>query len=254
MGVVTDELARVRVTQTADQENVMKDIKRMKSYADAAKSGGIELNIVLKNVRESTNENVTSKVNGVIREGLKLRGIEVEEAVRKETRNSKYPGVIIARCKSVEEKKQILREKKNLRDSRNYKNVYVESDKPLQQRILESNMKLLVDTVGEGQLKLTGSRLQRAGWTRDEGQRRRDDTRNRHAVRSLGGEARAGETPSWSDDRSPSGDRRSYTTRNDNTEARGNVDKQGPRDTTRPSNQHEVTGKGRGRWANQHRQ
>ena len=110
---------------------------------------------------ESARENVIHKVNSVIAEGLKLEGIKVVEAERRESRGSRFPGVIIAKCRSTEHKQKILSHKKKLKDSRRFANVYIMSDKPLQQRIFESNMRVLVDTVGNGRLQLTGGRLHR---------------------------------------------------------------------------------------------
>lgn len=50
---------------------------------------------------------------------------------------------------------------KKLHESRNYNDVInILSDKPFHQRVFEANMKMLVGTVGNGQLKVSGGRIQ----------------------------------------------------------------------------------------------
>jgi len=43
-------------------------------------------------------------------------------------------------------------EKMKFKGSRNYGNVYINSDKSIQQRIMESNMRVIAETVGHGVL------------------------------------------------------------------------------------------------------
>ena len=57
------------------QSNV---VTLQKSYADAAKqtpgsAADISLNVIVRNLPESPNENVASKVNALIRDGLKIK-------------------------------------------------------------------------------------------------------------------------------------------------------------------------------------
>jgi len=97
---VNKRLAHFEDSVSRDNDNIKADITGLqRSYADVTKSDNTPLNVVIKNIAETSNENVMMKVNGVIREGLKLRGVEVAQAVRKISHHSRYPGVIIATCK-----------------------------------------------------------------------------------------------------------------------------------------------------------
>ena len=79
----------------------------------------ISLNIVIRNLPEGRDENVINKVNGLIKDGLKLRDITVTEAARKNSGRMGRPGLIVAKCRSAEEKETIMNAKKKLPDSRN---------------------------------------------------------------------------------------------------------------------------------------
>jgi hypothetical protein len=216
------DITQMRDEHSSEYTNVTRelaDIRKSRSYAEVTK-GSIHLNIVIRNIPESVHENVNSKVNGLIRDGLKLRDISIESAERKESRGTRFPGVIIAKCKSAEHKQAILSNKKKLRESRNFQNVYITSDKSLQQRIFESNMRVLAETVGDGQLRVTGSRLQRAS---------AGDSR-RHGQRSsnIQGEQREYGGRGNSDDRRRHG--QNYDTSNTRYQTRACVDKHRPRD------------------------
>ena len=80
---------------------------------------------------------------GIIRDGLKLKDINVVKAVRKATINGK-PGVIIASIETLEQKRTIMENKKSLKNTDAFKKVYIEEDRPLQTRVAESNMKSIL--------------------------------------------------------------------------------------------------------------
>ena len=89
-----------------------------------------------------------NKVNGIIRDGLKLKDIKVTNVVRKETK-SRTPGVVIATIETVEQKIKILENKKALRPTTQYSNVYIESDKKFEIRAAENNMRILLKEMGK---------------------------------------------------------------------------------------------------------
>ena len=86
--------------------NVKGEIKTLKrQFSDVVKSGENkgdqkrELNIVIRILSESQHENVNTKVNGLLKDGLKLREITVLNVIRKPARKHYQSGLIIATCK-----------------------------------------------------------------------------------------------------------------------------------------------------------
>ena len=73
------------------------------------------LNIVVRNLPETRNENTTDKVNTLIKEGLKIQNVSVTKAVRKESKSTEN-GVIIASCKDREDKETVMKAKASLKD------------------------------------------------------------------------------------------------------------------------------------------
>lgn len=181
------------------------------------------MNIILRNLPESSRENVTNKVNSVIKDRLKLSNISVVSAERKESKVGRFPGVVVAICRSTEEKRGILSSKKRLKDTKNFSRVYISSDKTLQQRIFESNMRVLAESVGDNEL--TGGRIHR---TRGDGY-----YRQHHAYRGTTDWVdRSRSTPRESDER--------HQERDDSPRAHRSVNQQTrPRDLYRSSNQRE---------------
>ena len=57
-------------------------------------------------------------------------------------------GVIVAKCSSIEAKSAIMEAKSLLRDSEHYSHIRIYPDKPKWQRFHESNMRMLVKTLG----------------------------------------------------------------------------------------------------------
>ena len=80
-----------------------------------------------------------NKVNSLIQDGLKLKDIKVVKAELKTSGNDK-PGVIIASIETLAQKRKVMETKKSLKNTNAFKNVYIEDDRPLQTRVIESNM------------------------------------------------------------------------------------------------------------------
>ena len=146
----------------SEQENDVSSLK--KSYADVASSGacappsgdGIELNVIIRNLNcdpsEQTDKTVTmNKVDKLLRDGLKLKFVKVTSCERKQTKGPK-PGVIVARIETVEQKQEIMRVKNCLKNSSDYKYVYIENDKSFSTRINESNMFTVLKELGKASI------------------------------------------------------------------------------------------------------
>ena len=150
-GKVETEVSKVKDAMRAE----IRTTDSQMSYAAATtfSVNPLEKNICIRNLnldsRESTDEQVTlNKVNAIIRDGLKLKDINVVKAVRKATINGK-PGVVIASIETLEQKRTIMENKKSLKNTDAFKKVYIEDDRPLQARVAESNMRSILKEIGK---------------------------------------------------------------------------------------------------------
>ena len=58
---------------------------------------------MIRKLPVTANEKLTDKANALIKNGLKLRDIEVTDTERKTSHNDSIPGVVIAKLKSMED-------------------------------------------------------------------------------------------------------------------------------------------------------
>lgn len=115
---------------------------------------------MIKNIVAHPVENVLTKTNTLVKDGLNLPGVKVISAERKLSRND-HPGIVIVKCASPEHVQQIMDNKAKLKDNTRYRNVYISRDIPLAQRILNSNMRTIIDTIGRDKLEMRGSMVTR---------------------------------------------------------------------------------------------
>ena len=126
---------------------------------DRDKSDSDELRkrrIVVRNLKEREAENVVERVNNVI-QYLKVKSVKVISAERKENKMSSKPGIIIATLRTKKEKEQLMKVKKDLRNSSRYKDAYIDHDIPSYHRKIRNNLHTIVTTLGQEKLQIKGS-------------------------------------------------------------------------------------------------
>ena len=116
------------------------------------------LNIVVRNLPETRNENTTDKVNTLVKDGLKIHNILVTNAVRKESKSAEN-GVIVASCKDKEDKEAVMKAKAGLKDHRRYNKVFSEHDKSVGERKTASNLRTIAKILGRDKVTVRGSRI-----------------------------------------------------------------------------------------------
>ena len=107
----------------------------------------ISCNLVIRNLPESINENVVSKVSALMREGLKLKNISFSKVERKASRNENKRGLVIVTYKSKDDLNEVMSTKRNLKSSRQYSDVFIHKDQTVQQRIERKNFQVIVDVL-----------------------------------------------------------------------------------------------------------
>ena len=140
-----------------------------KSYAEAVKlnvkttEDEDKGRIIVRNMPESVNENIVNKVNGLIRDGLHLKDVKVETADRKKSFKAGKAGVIVVALASVSDKRKVLENKRELKNSHNYKDIFIENSIPKSQRVMNSNLRNIIKVIGDDKLELRGTRVQVKG-------------------------------------------------------------------------------------------
>ena len=89
--------------------------------------------------------------------GLQLPGIELVEVTRRAGRGT-APGLVLVELFSVDDKKTVLRAKMNLRNTQQYKNIYMRSAEGHTDRLIRLNFQTLLRHFNlTNQFRLTGS-------------------------------------------------------------------------------------------------
>ncbi len=122
--------------------------------------------LVIRNLPEEAGEDVVDKVNVLITDSVELEDIEVESAERKKSYRDNIPGVVIAICKSQEDRKQVMDKKSSLKHSDDYSNVMIFPQKSRDELRLEAIFRTILNVVGNDKLQMCGGSIVR----RSEGQ------------------------------------------------------------------------------------
>ena len=91
---------------------------------------------------------------------MKLKNVTVKSCERKNAREGTDPGVVVAQCRSAEDKEQIMKAKPILRQARaQYKDIRISHDYPVEQRVMRSNLRLIQQCLGDKDIELRGMKL-----------------------------------------------------------------------------------------------
>ena len=141
----------------SDLQSQLDDLNQKVQHTESGDKKN-ELDIVLMNLPVTQGENVTNKVNAVLKDGLKLGHVSVEAASRKQAPAGKM-GIVIAKCRNLDEKSAIMKNKSKLKDSRQYNKVRIDVHKDRQRLATEANLRTIVKTLGPDTLTWKGSRV-----------------------------------------------------------------------------------------------
>ncbi|CAG2257828.1 unnamed protein product [Mytilus edulis] len=184
---VSEEMKKVKEQFKTELKTVTEKVSSLEqSYADVLKQNKNQsqalsedkLSVVIKNFPETEKENTSRKVGGLIKDGLRLKNIQVAAVERKINKIPGKHGVIIVKFQNSDDKQKVMEKKRELKDSRNYKDVYIDNAIPKAQRLMNSNLRSIVKAIGNDKLEIRGSviRPKYAKSTRDTNtHNRRDD-------------------------------------------------------------------------------
>ena len=152
----------LRAEVAADLDDIRDELNsREPSTQNVQQVRDISLNIVIRNLPESHNENTKTRVNSLFRDGLRLSDVTVEEADRKQSHSDSKPGVIIARMKNKQEKQRVMKEKSRLKDSRQFAKVFIHHDQHTSERSVSNNFRRIVRAMksNSSNLSMRGARI-----------------------------------------------------------------------------------------------
>ena len=160
---IADRIKEVVLEQITNEKNELKaamgELEKRLDSLEAKSVPDLSCNFVVYDMAEDEEENVPDKINSLIRDVLKVDNVVVASAERIPKYNGRDSGIIVAKCSTKEHKSKIMEAKSLLRHSEHYSHIRVYPDKPKWQRIQESNLRMLVKTLGPGKLVMKGNRV-----------------------------------------------------------------------------------------------
>ena len=136
-------------TEVNNKVNEMK-----KSYANAVRNQpGVDMagkgkTFVIKNLSADASEKndpnvLIRNVNTLVQSGLKLNTFHAHKAERKQTKG-KSPGIILVTAESADQKDEVMKNKRKLKNVKKYERVYIEDDMSDEARKASSNMRTIL--------------------------------------------------------------------------------------------------------------
>ncbi|KAH3779985.1 hypothetical protein DPMN_157794 [Dreissena polymorpha] len=116
------------------------------------------LDIVIRNLPDSREENTLHKVNTLLKDGL-LLNVKAVAAERKTVKSNYEHGIIIAKCKNKDELDNILKAKVSLKHNRTYSKVFIEKSRTRSEREAISNLATIANLIGKDKVTLRGNKL-----------------------------------------------------------------------------------------------
>ncbi|KAH3708369.1 hypothetical protein DPMN_067818 [Dreissena polymorpha] len=98
-----------------------------------------DCNFVIKGLPFHDGENLNSKVNSLISDGLGIKSIPVLSS------SDGGDGIVIATLQAAEEQKIILNAKRKLKDAKKYGKVFIYKDQSTEERSINRNLKTIVN-------------------------------------------------------------------------------------------------------------
>ncbi|CAC5390984.1 unnamed protein product [Mytilus coruscus] len=172
---VSEEMKKVREEFKTELKTVSeKVISLEQSYSDVVKQNKMQtqvvsednLSLVIKNLPETENENISCKVEDLIKDGLHVNSIQVVDVERKKNNHPGKHGIVIVKFQNKDDKQKVMEKKRELRSTRIYKDVYINNAIPNAQRLLNSNLRNIVKAIGNDKLEIRGSLSGNRGYYR----------------------------------------------------------------------------------------
>ncbi|CAC5403302.1 unnamed protein product [Mytilus coruscus] len=131
-----EEKVKVEIDQVRQDCNDQLD-----KFKDQIKGLEAKVSTQVKSYSDVVKQNNCNLI--ILRDGLNLRDVFNESVSRKKSHNSK-PGVIIAAVSNGDQKRELMKAKRNLKDVHKFKDVYIDNDMSYSKRRNEANFRTLI--------------------------------------------------------------------------------------------------------------
>ncbi|VDI71637.1 Hypothetical predicted protein [Mytilus galloprovincialis] len=166
--VITDrikgEVEQVRSELKIELDTMKEKYEQLdKSYSEIVKKGLSKKEekdsskvfiAVVKNLPCDKNENshdtaLRSRIETMVKDGLKLQNINIKSVERKSSYNEARPGIVVIEFGDLNSKQSVMKVKRVLRETVKYRSVYIENHIPYEKRLIDRNNYNLLKAVGK---------------------------------------------------------------------------------------------------------
>ena len=139
-------------------DNIEERIQRLVVKQEEIEKFDYDTTVIISNLPYEPTEDLTNKVDRLVREGLRLHDIEIVRVLRLNS-HTQRPGLVKAQLPRLQDKIRLLNAKNHLTASEEYRRVFIRSSKPHAERVLEQNMKTILAFVPDlnKKYRLTGN-------------------------------------------------------------------------------------------------
>ncbi|CAG2186873.1 unnamed protein product [Mytilus edulis] len=161
---IKGEVEQVRSELKIELDTMKEKYEQLdKSYSEIVKNGLSKKEekdtskvfiAVVKNLPCDKNENshdtaLRSRIETMVKDGLKLQNINIKSVERKSSYNEARPGIVVIEFGDLNSKQSVMKVKRVLRETVKYRSVYIENHIPYEKRLIDRNNYNLLKAVGK---------------------------------------------------------------------------------------------------------
>lgn len=148
------------VQKTYDTMMKTKEAEKTPPNSTNAKNKLVIKNLDFDAQEEENNQVTINKVQSLFKDGLGIPDVKIKSAERKMGKGNSCGIILVEIDNDSDQKKNIFSNKRQLKNTNTYKNVYINNDLPIETRIHQSNMRTLLKEVGkEREMFFIGNKL-----------------------------------------------------------------------------------------------
>ncbi|WAR08689.1 LOW QUALITY PROTEIN: hypothetical protein MAR_018647 [Mya arenaria] len=158
---VDDRMDVFKETMRVDVSEEITELKaKVDSLADNRPASGNDIfrNIIIRGLAEIQNENTSKHAKDI----LKLHGITCESAEHKTSTNQFNPAIIVARVRSIEDKRKVMLKKPELQRNPHFNKVFIDHDLSYADRFMSRHFRAVLKALNNQGLTMKGSRVIRS--------------------------------------------------------------------------------------------
>ena len=140
-------LKKMKTSMEKEMEDLKARLAELEKSDESLAPFNPDITIVATGIRHNPGENLQEKAEKFVKEGLGLDDVPVVDAMRTPHRNNR-PGIVKIQFESRADKEKALSRRFELKDTQNYKRVYIRSSMSHVERLIHLNTKALLQASG----------------------------------------------------------------------------------------------------------